>query len=81
MTYYCPNCSNELIEAVGASFDLECPVCETKYNIEDDTDNGIPVAAEVDDYFESKNDDIPEGCIACGGPYPDCMTSCKIFDD
>ena len=26
-------------------------------------------------------DNIPEGCAACGGPYPDCTTSCKIFDD
>lgn len=24
---------------------------------------------------------IPEGCRACGGPYPDCVTSCNIFDD
>lgn len=24
---------------------------------------------------------IPEGCRACGGPYPNCMTSCNIFDD
>lgn len=24
---------------------------------------------------------IPEGCLACGGPYPECTTSCKLFDD
>lgn len=23
----------------------------------------------------------PECCRACGGPWPDCETSCKIFDD
>lgn len=23
----------------------------------------------------------PEGCRACGGPYPDCKISCPIFDD
>lgn len=23
----------------------------------------------------------PKGCIACGGPYPQCMTSCSRFDD
>lgn len=28
-----------------------------------------------------KYDDIPEGCSACGGPYPDCTTSCKMFDE
>ena len=24
---------------------------------------------------------IPEGCAACGGPYPSCKISCPIFDD
>lgn len=23
----------------------------------------------------------PAGCRACGGPYPDCVTSCGLFDD
>lgn len=23
----------------------------------------------------------PAGCRACGGPYPHCKTSCKLFDD
>ena len=23
----------------------------------------------------------PEACRACGGPYPYCKTSCKLFDD
>ena len=25
--------------------------------------------------------DIPEGCKACGGDYPNCADSCPIFDD
>ncbi|MCF8018143.1 MAG: hypothetical protein K9L62_01970 [Vallitaleaceae bacterium] len=32
------------------------------------------------DYFPTKDTDPPEGCIACGGPYPKCKTSCKLFD-
>ena len=28
------------------------------------------------------NDDMPEGCASCGNPaYPDCQSSCPIFDD
>lgn len=23
----------------------------------------------------------PAGCAACGGPYPQCKSSCKLFDD
>ena len=41
--------------------------------------------AEEDDYgnlvVEAEEDEMPECCSACGGPYPNCMTSCKIFDD
>ena len=38
---------------------------------------------DYEEYYdeEESEDDMPECCIACGGPYPDCMTSCKIFDD
>ena len=41
---------------------------------------------EEDELFDDSDtdddyDDIPEGCRACGGPYPDCMDSCPLFDD
>lgn len=32
------------------------------------------------DVFDD-DDDIPEGCSACGGDYPHCMSSCSLFDD
>ena len=35
---------------------------------------------EEEEYYQ-ECDDIPEGCAACGGPYPQCTTSCKLFDD
>ncbi len=51
-------------------------------------------SVELDDYgkddadeaiLETSSDeevpDEPECCRACGGPYPDCTTSCKIFDE
>ena len=37
-----------------------------------------------DEYSSSPLDDIldtPEGCRACGGDYPNCKTSCPMFDD
>ena len=30
---------------------------------------------------ETDEDDVPEGCAACGGPYPRCCASCPLFDD
>lgn len=32
-------------------------------------------------YFKDHPEDIPSCCNACGGPYPLCRWSCKVFDD
>lgn len=34
-----------------------------------------------DEGNEDNEDNIPEGCLACGGPYPSCKTSCPLFDE
>lgn len=38
---------------------------------------------EYDNYYDSNSYiiDMPEACKACGGPFPNCTTSCKLFDD
>ncbi len=51
-----------------------CPSCggvieESEYEYDYD---------EEEDYDD---DTPPVGCRACGGPYPYCKTSCKLFDD
>lgn len=30
-------------------------------------------------YLNNIEMDIPDCCDACGGPYPDCMSSCQLF--
>lgn len=30
---------------------------------------------------DEDDDDMPEGCAACGGDYPNCTESCPLFDD
>ena len=46
-------------------------------------DDGDPEPQEWTDQMKKVFDDDvpPEGCIACGGPYPYCKSSCKVFDD
>ncbi len=64
----CPNCG----ETMGYSYrnsEFRCPSCGYKM----DEDEWEP---EEDD-----GDGIPWGCKVCGGPYPQCITSCKMFDD
>ncbi len=39
---------------------------------------------EYDDIYErpyNDEEEMPDCCRACGGPWPNCKTSCKIFDD
>ena len=32
-------------------------------------------------YYARHSERIPVGCRACGGPYPDCRSSCNLFDE
>lgn len=34
-----------------------------------------------DDYDYETPDGVPVGCAACGGDFPNCKTSCPMFDD
>lgn len=63
-------------------YDYICPGCgweadcmEYRYDYGEE----LEWAPNMLDMF---GEDIPpECCMACGGPYPDCMLSCKLFDD
>ena len=63
----CPCCG----EAMGYSYGKSEFKCFSCGCILDEND------LEIDDY----TDDIPWSCKNCGGPYPLCTTSCKMFDD
>lgn len=47
-------------------------------NVSDILDKLSPEELEL---FEMMEEKIPEGCRACGGDYPNCKDSCKLFDD
>jgi len=32
-------------------------------------------------FGSNEAEEPPVGCRACGGPYPNCMTSCSLFDN
>lgn len=65
-------------------FYYRCPSCGWKVDEEDYRyDDGDPEPKEwTPEVIRAFDGDIPPaGCIACGGPYPDCKSSCKMFDD
>lgn len=52
-----------------------------------DEDLGLLDTDDNDDEFydydsdEFDEDEIPEGCLACGGPYPLCIDGCALFEE
>lgn len=74
--YVCSECGGLMKKADDTV--LVCTKCGYSVDIED-------YGCENDyiDYYSPQDEilDEPECCRTCGGPYPSCMTSCKIFDD
>lgn len=58
-----------------------CPSCgwevdEMDYEYEDSEEEWTEETLEF-----YRGNVPPKGCRACGGPYPHCKTSCKLFDN
>lgn len=74
---YCPNCPT-CGDTMGYSYsesEFKCPSCGTKMD-EADWDY-----EDEDNDDEKPETDLPRVCRLCGGPYPRCKISCKLFDD
>lgn len=91
----CDNCANEELEVNYWTKTAKCPRCLGVWSLEWDAvlqyyEVNFDDCVEEPEYnswdFEEEVgmrmvDGLPECCASCGGPYPNCMTSCKIFDD
>ncbi len=66
--YACPSCGWEISEW-DYEYESKDPF-ELVYDEETGKDILIP-----------RMDMPPAGCRVCGGPYPDCKASCKMYDD
>ena len=74
--YICNNCGaimDRTEDPNGGCDILICPNCGEEVDEMD-------YKYEWEDEDEEDWDEIPKGCAACGGPYPKCMSSCKLFD-
>lgn len=68
---HCPNCP-KCGTVLGYSYvisEFKCPKC------------GFTIDERDWEWDEDELPDMPYCCVACGGDYPNCMSSCKIFDD
>lgn len=67
---YCPDCP-KCGEVMGYSYsnsEFKCPACN---HVMDESNW---------DYESERDDEKPFVCETCGGPWPNCETSCKMFD-
>ncbi len=79
---FCPNCHKPIVHKNNY---WECMICN--YSITDnEVQNGYGYPTEESSYdndygnIYDEPEGIPECCEECGGPYPDCIESCKIYD-
>lgn len=59
-----------------------CPSCGWEVDVMDYEYEDSEEEEWTEDVLTAYKGDVPPaGCRACGGPYPYCKTSCKLFDD
>ena len=75
---HCPVC-NSIIFLENSS-EFFCNVCKNAFW---SNDNGDWILDDIDDEYDELYEDteIPEGCAACGGDYPNCIDSCDLMSD
>lgn len=80
----CASCGVHMDFEVGYFDDLDgwwiCPDCGARVKERTVYSHLEKENEEFITEFNSE-DDIPEYCRECDGPYPDCMPGCKLFDD
>lgn len=83
--WYCPKCKIKL-DYNSSDDTYVCGMCGWVGEYSSDYDGkGKEVISQIENYFtpdDAGSNSMPPCCVACGcGAYPDCITSCKIFDD
>lgn len=79
--WYCDECHEYL--NVQPGFDAYCGYCACSNCGNSNKIGKSEILFDNHDNFsyDDEDEEMPECCSACGGPYPSCMSSCKIFDN
>lgn len=82
--WYCDGCDALMNSQPGFTTSSEIWTCTECGYVNDVTEDNIRYDDDEKENTYSAIDeinDIPEGCRACGGQYPNCTYSCPLFDD
>ena len=83
----CNNCGALMDEEIRNRIGVfTCPACGWECDVMDyeyEEEDVMELAQDErgDEYLIPRGDMPPAGCRVCGGPYPDCKASCKMYDD
>lgn len=80
---YCPDCHKEIKQLDGY---FECPICFYSItNEEAEHGDGYQTleSTYIDDYgsIYISDFDSSDNCENCDGPFPDCSSSCELYDE
>ena len=79
--WYCDYCGVFMNRQPGFNVRSGEWVCTNCGKTNDVSEDNIRDEDEDDVEYFSTESAIPEGCAACGGDFPNCTTSCPLFDD
>ncbi len=77
--YECTECGANMYVDKNDSEFYECENEECGFYIHEEYFRD-EINEDYEEFYDEDNA-ISEGCGACGGPYPHCMTSCELFDE
>lgn len=78
----CGAVMNRRTDPAGGCDIYTCPSCRWEIDeLEYEYEGPDEIEWMDDGLGVIKGDVPPAGCRACGGPYPYCKASCKMFDD
>lgn len=77
--YICRECGSKMVKIDEET--VLCNSCHFSIEIEDYSDHDYEGYNDYNLYFSQTTDDIPDGCDACGGPWPNCIDSCNLCND
>ncbi len=73
MIYYCYQCGEKMRKKDRNN--LICSQCKHTVNIAD-----YGYESYFEEGFPYEEESEPQCCQMCGGPYPDCLEDCKVFN-